>query len=222
MGGAHGARMTLTGAVIAAVTVAVLVLAPASAQAAWTSAEAHIVDPRGTGVVPLLNVSVSNHAENDASPVTSVQFSDDGREWYVAPYTGQPVDWVLIGGDGRKTLAVRFGAADGSVSEPVTTSVRVDTVGPVTQARFAVPAAAGRTAFRYVVRDAGSPRVGARLVVRGNGLVRRYPLGNVRTGVRSALLKLRLPAGAYRWHVSATDLAGRIQVRQTAGKLVVR
>lgn len=212
-------------AAVAAVTtaaLAILAVAPANAWAAWTSAEARIVDPLGNGVVPLLNVSVANHAVNDTSPVTTVQFSDDGREWYLVPYTGQPCDWVLTGGDGRKTLAVRFGAADGSVSETITPSIRVDTTGPVALARSAASASAGRTAFRYVVRDAGSPRVTVSVVVRGDGITKRLSLGEVRTGCRSALVKLRLPAGAYRWCVAATDLAGRVQVRQTSGRLVVR
>jgi hypothetical protein len=225
MTGVRTPRRTANGAVVAVLTVAtliVLVLAPESARADWTSAEAHIVDPLGTGVVPLLNVSVVNRATNDTSPVTTVQFSDDGREWYLLPYTGRPCDWVLAGGEGKRTLAVRFGAADGSVSEVVTPSIRVDIRGPVTLARSATAAGAGRTAFRFVVRDSGSPRVSAGVVVRGNGLVRRLSLGKVRTGARSALLKLRLPAGAYRWRVEATDLAGRAQVRQTQGRLVVK
>jgi hypothetical protein len=216
----------MVGAAIAAASFVTLLVVPAlvpsDALAAWTRAEAHIVDPLGTGVVPLLNVSVANHAENDASPVTTVQFSDDGGEWYVVPYTGQPYDWVLAGGEGRRTVAVRFGAADGSLSEVVTPAIRVDTTGPVTLARSAAPAGAGRTVFRFVVRDAGSPRVSACLIVRGNGLVRRWELGKLCTGTRSALLKLRLPAGTYRWRVAATDLAGRGQVRQTAGRLVVK
>jgi hypothetical protein len=219
-----GTRATRTGMLTALVAgvLLVLALAPASALAAWTSAEARIDDPLGTGVVPLLNVSVTNRATNDVSPVTSVQFSDDGLNWYVMPYTGEPRDWVLSGEAGHKTLDVRFGAADGSVSPVVTASIDVDTCGPVTLARSAAPATAGRTAFRFVIRDGGSARVSAGIVVRGNGLTRRFALGSVRTGSRTALVKLRLPAGAYRWRVTATDLAGWVQEKQTAGTLVVK
>jgi hypothetical protein len=172
-------------------------------------------------VVPLLNVSVVNHATNDASPVTTVQFSDDGAEWYEMPYTGQPCDWVLGGEAGHKALAVRFGAADGSVSPVVTAVIDVDTAGPVTLARSVAPAGAGRTAFRFVVRDAGSPRVTASILVRGNGIAKRFALGSVRTGSRAALVRLNLPSGSYRWRVAATDLAGWVQERQTAGTLVI-
>lgn len=219
-----GGRTARIAALISLLVAALLALAlvPAGALAAWTSAEARIVDPLGTGVVPLLNVSVANHATNDTSPVTTVQFSDDGRDWYLLPYTGEPCDWVLAGEAGRKTLAVRFGAADGSVSDVLAAAINVDTAGPVTLARSATPLGAGRTAFRFVVRDAGSPRVTASVVVRGDGLVKRYSIGSIRTGARTALLKLRLPAGTYRWRVAATDLAGWAQERQTAGKLVVR
>ena len=108
-----------------------------------------------------------------------------GRDWYALPYTGEPCDWVLGGEAGHKTLAVRFGAADGSVSPVVTASIDVDTAGPVTLARSVAPAGAGRTAFRFVVRDAGSPRVTASIVVRGNGIARRFALGSVRTGSRA-------------------------------------
>ncbi len=221
MGCARTARTGVLVSLVAGVLL-MLALAPASARAGWTGAQARIVDPLGTGVVPLLNVSVANHATNDASPVTTVQISDDGKDWYAMPYTGEPFDWVLGGESGHKRLAVRFGAADGSVSPVVTATIGVDTTGPVTLARSAARAGAGRVAFRFVIRDAGSPRVTAGIVVRGSGLVRRLALGSVRTGAHSALIKLRLPAGSYRWQVAATDLAGREQERQTAGRLDIK
>ena len=221
MGGARTARTGVLVALVAGVLL-VLALAPASALAVWTSAEAHVVDPLGTGVVPLLNVCVANHATNDTSPVTTVQFSDDGLDWYALPYTGEPRDWVLGGETGPKSLAVRFGAADGSVSPVIIATIAVDTAGPVTIARSAARASSGRTAFRFAVRDAGSSRVTASIVVRGAGIVKRFVLGSVHTGSRTALLKLRLPAGAYRWRVAATDLAGWVQERQTAGTLVIK
>jgi hypothetical protein len=218
------ARTTRTGILVTLLAGALLVLAlaPANALAAWTGAEARIVDPLETGVVPLLNVSVINHATNDASPVTTVQFSDDGVEWYAIPYTGQPADWVLGGEAGHKALAVRFGAADGTVSPVVIAAIDVDTAGPVTLARSAAPAGAGRTAFRFVIRDAGSPRVTAGIMVRGSGIARRFALGSVRTGSRAAVVSLHLPAGSYRWRVAATDLAGWVQERQTVGTLVIK
>jgi hypothetical protein len=221
MGCARTTRAWILASLVAGVLL-MLALAPASALAGWTGAEARIVDPLGTGVVPLLNVSVANHASNDASPVTTVQFSDDGKDWYAAPYTGEPCDWVLGGESGHKRLAVRFGAADGSVSPVVTATIGVDTAGPLTLARSAKRAGAGRTAFRFVIRDAGSPRVTASILVRGHGLVRRFALGGVRTGACSALVRLRLPAGSYHWQVAATDLAGREQERQTAGTVVIK
>ena len=76
MGGARTARTGVLVALLAGVLL-LLALTPAAALAAWTGAEARIVDPLGTGVVPLLNVSVTNRAGNDAATVTSVQLSDD-------------------------------------------------------------------------------------------------------------------------------------------------
>ncbi len=219
MSGAGTARV---GALLALLTGALLVfgLTPASAFAAWGDVQASVADPLGTGVVPFLNVEVANHATNDASPVTTVQFSDDGRSWYAAAYTGQPTDWVLGGESGHKDLLVRFGSADGDVSPVVTASIDVDTAGPVTVARSARRASGGRTALRFNVRDAGSKAVDATLVVKGKGQTRRFDLGRVRTGGGHALV--RLPKGSYTWRVQATDLAGRGQLKQTAARLVIR
>jgi hypothetical protein len=220
----NGVRTTKATALLVLLVGALLViaLAPASALAGWTDARASIVDPRGTGVVPFLNVGVTNHASSDSSHVTTVQFSDDGQSWYAEPYTGRSCDWVLGGGSGHKELLVRFGAADGSVSPVVTATIDVDTAGPVTLARSARAAKGGRTSLRYVVRDTGSPRVDVVVVVRGKGATRRVELGRVTTGAHRALIRLGLPGGRYTWRVLATDLAGREQVRQVAGTLVLR
>ena len=80
-------------------------------------------------------MSVTNHAGNDAAAVTSLQLSDDGQEWYAMPYTGEPCDWVLGGESGARTLLVRFGASDGSVSPVISASIVVDTEGPLTAAK---------------------------------------------------------------------------------------
>jgi hypothetical protein len=221
MGGARTAR---TGVLVTLLAAAFLLLAltPAAALASWTGAQASIVDPHGTGVVPLLNVSVTNHAVNDAAAVTTVQFSEDGQDWYAVPYTGQPCAWVLGGESGHKTLLVRFAAADGSVSPVVSTGITVDTAGPVTSAGSVTHARAGRSVFRFVVRDAGSARVSATIVVCGRGLTRRYELGTIPTGNGKALLKLRLPSGSYHWRVEATDLAGWEQDRQAPASFMIK
>lgn len=218
------ARTTKANALVTLISGALLVLAvaPASAFAAWTDARASIVDPLGTGVVPFLNVRVANHASNDVSPVTTVQFSDDGVSWYAEPYTGRACDWVLGGTAGTKELLVRFGAADGGLSPVVTATIRVDTAGPSTLARSASPVSGGRTAVRYSVNDEGSPRVDATLVVKGSGQTRRVDLGRVSTGAHRVLVRLGLRAGRYTWRVLATDLAGRDQQRLVPGEFVVR
>jgi hypothetical protein len=217
-----GVRTARAGALLALLGGALLLFAlvPASALAAWSGATASIVDPLGAGVVPFLNVQVVNHATNDASQVTTVQFSDDGQSWYAVAYTGQPAVWVLGGGSGHKDLLVRFGAADGSVSPVVSASIDVDTTGPVTVARSARPASGGRTVLSFSVRDAGSRAVDVTLVVKGKGQTRTFDLGRVRTGGGRALVSL--PKGSYAWRVQAIDLAGRSQVRQTTARLVIR
>jgi|GEM_PF-1358617 len=220
-----GSRTTRTGilAALCVGTLLLIILAPSSAHAAWTHASARIVDRDGSGYVRLLNVRVVNHAENDASAVTDVEFSDDGVTWYTMPYTGRAVDWVLPGESGRKSLSVRFIAADGTRSPVVRAGVTVDTEGPRTEALRRVRAAAGRVAaFAFVVRDTVSPRVRAELVVRGAGVTRSYRLGSVATGMSTARVSLRLPAGSYRWWVRAVDLAGWTQSRQVSRQLVVR
>ena len=194
----NGVRTTKATALLGLLAGALLViaLAPASALAAWQDTQAAIDDPLGTGVVPFLNVSVTNHASNDTSHVTTIQFSDDGESWYTEPYTGQACDWVLGGESGHKRLFVRFGAADGSVSPVLQAVIDVDTAGPVTLARSARPASGGRTALSYTVRDAGSSHVDATLVVKGKGVTKRFELGRVATGNRHALVKLGLRKGA--------------------------
>ena len=69
----NGVRTTKATALLVLLVGALLVIAltPASALAAWTDARASIVDPLGTGVVPFLNVGVTNHASNDTSHVTT-------------------------------------------------------------------------------------------------------------------------------------------------------
>ena len=62
----------------------------------------------------------------------------------------------------------------------------------------------------------------ATIVVHGRGLTRRFPLGEVRTGSRTALVRLRLPAGPYSWRVEATDLAGWAQERQAPGAFTIK
>lgn len=221
MDGRRTRRAPALVALLAGVLLALLT-APAAALAAWTDVRASIVDRRGTGVVPFLNVSLDNQASNDAAHVTTVQLSDDGLAWYALPYTGEVCAWVLAGEAGHKQLYVRFGAADGSVSPVVTAAIDVDTVGPATVARSASPAAGGRTLLRYAVSDRGSSHVDAAVVVKGGGVTKRFDLGRVAVGSRTARLRLGLRPGMYSWRVQATDLAGRSQVRQVAGRLVVR
>jgi hypothetical protein len=197
-------------------------MVPAAASAKWSHLEAHIKGTGGSGFVSLLNVSVANHAENDAAAVTEVQFSDDGTAWYAMPYTGEAEDWVLAGESGPKSLAVRFAAADGSVSPVLRTAVTVDTRGPRTRALRHVRVPAGRTAcLRFVVRDRFSPRVEARIVVRGAGVRRSYYLGTIATGKCTARVSLGLPKGSYRWSVRAIDLAGWAQTRGSSRTLTV-
>ena len=222
--------MQATGVVRAGVLLALLagmllliVMAPSAARAAWTGADAHIVDPYGTGYVSLLNVRVANQAMNDSAAVTEVQFSDDGVDWLGATYTGQAQDWVLGGASGAKTLYVRFAAADGSLSPIVETRTTVDTQGPRTRALGAARARSGAAVtFRYAVSDRVSPTVKAALVIRGAGAKKTVPLGWVRTGTRSVSVKLDLPAGTYRWWVRAMNLAHWGQEKKVSRPLLVK
>jgi len=201
----------------------VMALAPSSARAAWRSADAHILDSGGTGFVPVLNVRVANRAANDSAAVIAVEISDDGVAWYSMPYTGQAQDWVLAGAAGRKALFVRFAAADGTLSPIIRAGITVDTTGPSAVALRSVHAGAGGVAgFRFTLRDDQSPRVHARLLVRGGGIRRCLDLGAVRTGTHLARVALRVPRGTYRWSILATDLAGWTQEKQVSRMLVVK
>jgi hypothetical protein len=204
-------------------TALLIVMAPASAHATWTSADAHIADPNGTGYVSLLNVTVVNHALNDSATVTDVQLSDDGVSWYSMPYTGAPQDWVLYGDSGAKTLYVRFAAADGTLSPVVETHITVDTEGPVTRALHATAKAHGsRVAFCYAATDQMSPTVRADLIIKGARLHKTVALGWVRTGTHRVVTSIKLPRGHYRWWVRAVNLAFWAQQRKTSSSLIVK
>lgn len=204
--------------------VLVLGLLPAVARAEWLQTGASIADRSGTGYVGLLNVDVKNTALNDSTAVTEVWLSDDGEQWSVAPFTGEPQPWVLAGESGAKTVFVRFAGADGSLSPVVSTGIRVDTEPPRTQALLHVVGSSGaRTRFAYRVTDSGSPTVTAQLVVRSRGeVVRVVPLGKVSCGRHVATVALRLPRGRYTWNVRAVDLAQWTQTRATAKALVMK
>lgn len=198
-------------------------LLAAPAEAAWRQVSAAVVDPDGDGFVPLLNVRVAVQALNDSAAVTAVELSDDGDLWLAVPYTGQPVDWVLAGGDGPAGVLVRFVAADGSVSPVVTAGITVDTRGPWTIARRAVVAGDGRVRLTFRVADAVSDRVWAQVVARGpHGVTRQVTLGWLRPGTHTVRLAAPLAAGLWRWHVRAVDRAGWLQERATAGSFTVR
>ena len=145
-------------------------LLPAVARAEWLQTGASIADRSGTGYVGLLNVDVKNMAVNDSTAVTEVWLSDDGEQWSVAPYTGEPQPWVLAGESGAKTVFVRFAGADGSLSPVVSTGIRVDTEPPRTQALLDVVGSSGGPhevrVPRYRQRVAHSDRGARRAVPR--------------------------------------------------------
>ena len=142
----------------------------------------------GTGVVPLLNVSVANHATNDSIHVTTVQFSDDGRTGTRCRTPASRATGCSAASPATRRWLVRFGAADGSVSPIVKAAIDVDTAGPVDAGRGPVTrAGAGRHGFpvrgpRRRLAAASPPAI----VVRGQRRsTRRSALGNVRTGSRA-------------------------------------
>jgi len=199
-------------------------LLPAMARADWVSTDAHVVDTYGTGYVNLLNVQVAAVAANDSTPVTTVEFSDDGEQWSCAPYTGAPLPWVLSGESGPKTLFVRFAAQDGSLSAPLQAAINVDTVPPRTAALNAVRCRRGASAtFRFSALDPASPRVEADLVISRRGhAVKTFRLGWITVGSSQTSLRLKVPRGRYTWCVQAMDLAHWAQDQALPQRLVVR
>ena len=202
----------------------VAALLPAVARAAWVRTDAHIVDPFGTGYVNLLNVRVNAVAENDSTAVAGVQFSDDGLQWYEAPYDGAVQPWVLSGESGAKTLFVRFAGQDGSLSSPVQTGIIVDTVPPRTAAGADVRCRRGAAAtFAFTATDAVSPRLQADIVISRRGkAVKVMLLGWIAAGSHAVTLPVKLARGAYTWKVRAMDLAHWSEDQATVRSLTVR
>lgn len=81
--------------------------------------------------VNTVNIEFLLTAEDPGSGVERMQFSNDGEVWSdPEPFKTLKADWVILPGEGRRTIYVRFSDNAGNWSEPVFTSFTVDTTPP--------------------------------------------------------------------------------------------
>lgn len=76
------------------------------------------------------NVGLSLSASDSGSGVWQMQFSNDGSSWSAWESYAASKAWMLIGGDGQKTVSVRFRDSVGNVSTTFFDSVILDTTQP--------------------------------------------------------------------------------------------
>ena len=73
-------------------------------------------------------------AANDATGVTQMIFSKDGINWSAPENYATTKSWTLTGGDGPKTIYVKFKDGVGNWSNAYTLTVTLDTTAPITKA----------------------------------------------------------------------------------------
>ncbi len=133
-------------------------------------------------------------------------------------------------GDGEHLVQAWASDLAGNTETPVVTTVRIDTVRPATRAPYRAAVVAGRTAtLKYRVNDAkpcaGKASVRIEIRTLHGRLVKTVRPGLQSVGtLRSATFRCRLARGTYRFTVLATDPAGNVTSKASAGanRLVVR
>jgi len=103
------------------------------------------VRPSGTMVInggaPLTGNSIVNLtlSATDANGVTSMQFSNDGINYFSPVPYDTAVSLNVLPGDGVRTMLARFIDAAGNTSEPVSASTTLDTTKPTGTIAFSTP-----------------------------------------------------------------------------------
>lgn len=137
---------------------------------------------------------------------------------------------VAIATDGVHTLT--YNAADvlGNTEADKSITVKIDSVTPAPKATNAASARRGRTAtLKYRVDDAlpssGTATVVIKIKNRAGKVVKTLNVGVVNVNeAKTATFKVprTWKIGTYRFYVSATDLAGNVQLKAGVNKLVVK
>jgi hypothetical protein len=114
----------------------------------------------------------------------------------------------------------------GHIEATRTFTVRIDSVGPTTEALANATVRRGRTAtLRYRVNDALSPKAKVTIRIRklSGRLVKSLPVVTRTTNAAtSSRFTCGLAKGRYRFYIEAKDLAGNKQSTKGYGTLTVR
>lgn len=115
------------------------------------------------------NVSLTLTYSGGTVP-TSVVFSNDGTTWSAPQTYGTPTPWVLVAGDGTKTVYMRYWNAAGQYGPQVTDTVILDGTAPGTPTLSATTTTSGAnknvSLSWTAVSDSGSGLGGYRLYKR--------------------------------------------------------
>jgi hypothetical protein len=166
-------------------------------------------------------VTLTFSATDEGSGVDFIETDLDGAGW--APLAGLPGS-LDVAGLGIHPVSYRSTDLEGNLEDARTCSVKIDAERPVTKARPASVRRGARVRLRYRVGDL-TPRASVRIVVR---TLSGQPRKTLRLGLRgtnsfrSAAWRCKLPRGAYRFFVYATDQAGNRQARAGSARLTGR
>jgi hypothetical protein len=161
--------------------------------------------------------------------VASISYAIDGGNTIIAP--GSVVKLTVPTGDaadGPHVLVFHATDTAGNTELDHTLTVNLDTVGPVTRALASATAQRHGTArLRYRVNDAAPNGGTAEVVIKvknaGGKVVQTANVGVQKVDMKqTAVLRVAVPRGAYRFCVYATDTAGNRQSSVGSANLLVK
>jgi hypothetical protein len=166
-------------------------------------------------------VTLTFSATDQGSGVDCIEAGVDGSD--LESLGGTPAT-LEVGGQGVHIVSYRAIDKQGNAETTRTCTVRVDEQGPVAAARSARVRRGALVTLRYRVDDL-TPKASVRLVVRtlsGRARATLRPGWRATGTLQRATWRARLPRGAYRVWVYATDQAGNGQVVAGRARLTVR
>ena len=177
----------------------------------------------GTGTTATRTVRVDVTATDATSGVSEVALSNDGAAWTTRSYAASQI-WVLVSGDGLKTVFAKWRDLAGNWSSPVSDTILLDTTVPVTIVPDTVAPTATASTKSFVL---GSSLTSGKPTLRfawsgsdvGSGIGHyEFALstdGGAYVAVASSLASPTFdrplaPGHTYRAAVQATDVAGNV------------
>jgi hypothetical protein len=171
-------------------------------------------------------VTLTLKCSDSRSGCSLMQLSQDGGPFSAPEPVASSRPWTLTGGDGKKTVSVRYLDAAGNVSKALPDTITLDTASPVISAVAAAPnpfqhhlGQSTTLSFRAADALSGTCPATLRILDAGGRLVKslakkvKCAPGGTLTSLpwdgRNASGAL-VPAGTYTIEVSATDAAGNL------------